>query len=367
MGFSRGDTETVAWLVEHHLLFSNTAFKRDIGDPKTVHDFLDVVQSLERLRLLLVLTVADIRAVGPRVWNGWKGQLMSDLYHEAAAELSAGRTRFDRGERVDLAKSALRTALANWSDEEKDAYVRRGYPSYWLSFDAEAHLRHANFIRDADKSEQAFSMNVRVDPSRSVTEVTVYCPAHHGLFAGIAGAMAVSGVNIVDARVCSTTDGMALDVFWIQDSAGNAVERPSHLKKLRTTIEETLTKDFKPAHALANQTSLPSRTKALTIVPRVLIDNNASATYTVVEVNARDKVGLLYEITRTLVNLRLSIGAARITTYGVRAVDVFYVKDMFGMKITNNEHMERIQKTLLDVLLGEDNTGTIHGPAASAA
>ena len=367
LGFSPEDTETVAWLVEHHLLFSNTAFKRDIGDPKTVHDFLEVVQSLERLRLLLVLTVADIRAVGPRVWNGWKGQLMSDLYHEAAAELSAGRTRFDRGERVDLAKSALRTALANWSDEEKEAYVRRGYPSYWLSFDTETHVRHANFIRDADGSEQAFSMNVRVDPSRSVTEVTVYCPAHHGLFSGIAGAMAVSGVNIVDARVCSTTDGMALDVFSIQDSAGNAVERPGHLKKLRTTMEETLTKDFKPAHALAKQTSLPSRTKVLTIAPRVLVDNNASATYTVVEVNARDKGGLLYEITRTLGNLRLSIGAARITTYGVRAVDVFYVKDMFGMKVTNDIHIERIQSTLIHVLTQLDKEEVGGETTASAA
>ena len=112
---------------------------------------------------------------------------------------------------------------------------------------------------------------------------------------------------------------------------------------------------------------MPSRTRVLTIAPRVLIDNNASATYTVVEVNARDKVGLLYEITKTLVTLRLSIGSARITTYGVRAVDVFYVKDMFGMKITNNEHIERIQKTLLDVLLREDDTGTMHGAAASAA
>ena len=179
--------------------------------------------------------------------------------------------------------------------------------------------------------------------------------------------MAVSGVKIVDARVCSTTDGMALDVFWIQDSAGNAVERPAHLKKLRTTMEETLTKDFKPAHALAKQTSLPSRTKVLTIAPRVLIDNNASATYTVVEVNARDKVGLLYEITRTLVSLRLSIGAARITTYGVRAVDIFYVKDMFGMKVTDDIHIERIQSTVINVLTQLDKEAIVGETTASAA
>ncbi len=367
LGLSAEETETVAWLVEHHLLFSNTAFKRDIGDPRTVQHFLEVVQSLERLRLLFVLTVADIRAVGPKVWNGWKGQLMSDLYHEAAAVLSAGRTRFDRPQRVEAAKESLRVELDDWPDQEKEYHLGRGYPSYWLSFETGAHVRHAIFMRGADKAKKNFSIDIRVDKSRSVTEVIVYCPVHHGLFAGIAGAIAVMGANIVDARVSSTTDGMALDVFWIQDSRGSAFSRNKHLDKLRIIIEETLTKDFKPTDVLAQRTSLPSRTKVLTIAPRVLIDNNASATYTVVEVNARDKVGLLYEITKTLVTLRLSIGSARITTYGVRAVDVFYVKDMFGMKITNNEHIERIQKTLLDVLLREDDTGTMHGAAASAA
>ena len=350
LGLSGGDTETVAWLVEHHLLLSNTAFKRDIGDPQTVQDFVAVIQSLERLRLLLVLTVADIRAVGPRVWNGWKGQLIQDLYNEAAAELSAGRTRMDRSERVDAAKQALRAKLTDWAEESKESHVGRGYPSYWLSFNTEAHARHANFIRHADEEQRAFAFDAQVDRFRAATEITIYCPAHHGLFAGITGAMAASGANIVDARVSSTTDGMALDVFWIQDTAGGAYERAEHLERLAVTIENTLTRDFKPGLALAERNMLPSRTEVFTVAPRVLVDNNASATYTVVEVNGRDRVGLLYDITRTLTELRLSIGAARITTYGVRAVDVFYVKDMFGMKIMDDGHVMRIRKSILEIL-----------------
>ena len=356
LSLSGEDTETVAWLVEHHLLLSNTAFKRDIGDPRTVQNFVEVVQSLERLRLLLVLTVADIRAVGPRVWNGWKGQLIKDLYNEAAADLSAGRTRLDRKERVESAKNALRTTLTDWTEDDKETHVARGYPSYWLSFDADSHVRHANLIRCADDEKRTFAFDARVDEFRAVTEVTIYCPAHHGLFAGIAGAMAVSGANIVDARVSSTTDGMALDVFWIQDASGGPYERPEHLKRLATTIEETLTRDYKPAQVLAERTILPTRTKVFTVAPRVLVDNNASATYTVVEVNARDRVGLLYDITRTLGELRLSVGSARITTYGVRAVDVFYVKDMFGMKIMDEAHIERIQKVVLTSLAASSKT-----------
>lgn len=367
LGLSFEDTETVAWLVEHHLLFSNTAFKRDIGDPRTVQDFVEVVQSLERLRLLLVLTVADIRAVGPRVWNGWKGQLMRDLYDEAAAELSAGRTRLDRKERVKAAKDALRAALTDWPEDKKETHVGRGYPSYWLSFDTDSHARHANFIRYADEEQRTFAFDARVDHFRAVTEITIYCPDHHGLFAGIAGAMAVSGANIVDARVSSTTDGMALDVFWIQDAAGGSYERPEHLERLATTIEKTLTRDFKPARALAELTLLPTRTNVFTVAPRVLVDNNASATYTVVEVNARDRAGLLYDITRTLGELRLSVGSARITTYGVRAVDVFYVKDMFGMKIMEDIHITQIQKMLLNILAEPNQLPSNPETAATAA
>ena len=359
LGLSREDTETVAWLVEHHLLLSNTAFKRDIGDPRTVSEFVRVVQSLERLRLLLVLTVADIRAVGPKVWSGWKAQLIEGLYEEAAAELSAGRTRLDRQDRVELARERLRASLKDWSADEIARHLSRGYPSYWLSFATEVHTRHAKFIRDADNNGEQFAFNSLVDPVRSVTEVTIYCPDHHGLFSGIAGAMAASGAVIADARVFSTVDGMALDVFWIQSSNGQPYEK---LSKLSDMIEETIRNDFKPRRLTENKSSLRDRTSVFAVAPRVLVDNGASATYTVIEVNARDRVGLLYDITRTLRKLRLSIGSARITTYGVRAVDIFYVKDMFGMKVVGGEHIKKIRDTLLEILLPNEPTVSDGGP-----
>ena len=359
-GLNHEDTETVSWLVANHLLLSSTAFKRDIGDPRTVSDFVREVQSLERLRLLLVLTVADIRAVGPKVWNGWKAQLIEGLYSEAAAELSAGRTRLDRSERVAAAQETLCGNLSDWNPNEVAEYLKRGYPSYWLSFDTEIHTRHAKFIKEADGHGKQFALDSLVDPLRSATEVTIYCPDHHGLFSGIAGAMAASGATIADARVFSTTDGMALDVFWIHDVDGRPYEQVS---KLSHTIEETLRNDFKPQAVIESKGALRDRTRVFSVAPRVLVDNNASSTYTVIEVNARDRGGLLYDVTRTLRKLRLSIGSARITTYGVRAVDIFYVKDMFGMKVVGDEHIKKIRDTLLEVLIPEKVGGEKQGRA----
>ena len=347
LGLKREETETVSWLVAHHLLFSNTAFKRDIGDPQTVTDFIAVVQSPERLRLLLVLTVADIRAVGPKVWNGWKGQLLRDLYREAEAAISGDDRAAAQSARVAGAKARLRDKLGEWSDAEFDEFVARTYPSYWLSFDIDTQARHAGVIRRAERDSAPLTIETRIDPFRSVTELTLYAPDHHGLFSGIAGAMAVCGASIADARIFTTTDGMAVDTFWIQTADGKPFDRADRLAKLARTIEDTLARDFKPDKAIAERAALPSRTAVFKVAPRVLIDNNASATHTVIEVNARDRPGLLYDITRTLADLRLSVTTARISTFGERTVDVFYVKDMFGMQITQDAKLDQIKKELL--------------------
>jgi [protein-PII] uridylyltransferase len=360
LGFRAEETETVAWLVEHHLLCSSTAFKRDISDPKTVADFVEIVRSPQRLRLLLVLTVADIRAVGPSVWNGWKGQLLRGLFYRAEELMTGGDTLAHQGQRVAAAQAALREALAGWPEDEVEAFIARGYPSYWLNFNTEVHARHAEMIRTADRDKRSLAVETRVHPFRSVTEVTIYAPDHPGLFVGITGAMTVCDASIVDARIFTTKDGMALDTLWIQAGDGGPYERPKRLEKLLATIEMTLSRDYKPALTLEERerARLPSRTEVFKVQPRVLIDNRASATRTVIEVNARDRRGLLFDICRALSVLRLSIGSARINTYGEVAVDVFYVKDVFGMKIGNEVRLEAIRAHLLEaVRAGEAEVG----------
>jgi len=357
LSFTVEETETVAWLVRWHLLMSHVAFSRDIDDPKTIADFVAEVQSLERLRLLLVLTVADIRAVGPNVWNGWKAALLRELYHRAIEVMSGGLTVEGRDVRVATAQAAARRLLPEFSEQEFAAFAARGYPFYWLSFDPETHARHARLMREAEATGAPLTVEKRVDPHRSVTEITLYTADHAGLFSRIAGALAISGANIVDARIMTMSNGMALDTFWVQDLAGRPFDRPDKLARLAVIFENVLTGDLKPHRELARPPAFPSRLQVFTVMPRVLVDNKASASHTVIEVNGRDRPGLLYEVTRELTRLNLQISSAKISTYGEKVVDVFYVKNLFGHKVEQPAKLTEIQKSL-EAVLAKDHHAT---------
>jgi [protein-PII] uridylyltransferase len=349
LGLTAEETETVEWLVRYHLLMSKTAFQRDMDDPQTVADFAALVQSVERLRLLLVLTVADIRAVGPKTWNGWKAQLLRDLYHRAEEQLSGGLIAEGREARANAATAALRAELTDWGADDIETHIARGTASYWLSFDTAALLRHARFVRTAEAREQELSLENRVDRWRAVTEVTIYTPDRHGLVSLLAGAIAAAGGNIVDARIFTFTNGMALDTFWVQDAEGGPFERPDRLARLSVIVEQTL--GGRPLPDLDQRLqAYKSRFDVFPVVPRVLIDNNASGTHTLIEVNGRDRPGLLYRLTSALTELKLQISSAKISTFGQRAVDVFYVKDLFGLKIAAEPRLKSIRARLLQAL-----------------
>jgi [protein-PII] uridylyltransferase len=350
LGLSDEETETVAWLVRHHLLMSSTAFKLDIADPQTIQNFVERVQSPERLKLLLVLTAADIRAVGPKVWNGWKAALLREVYHSALDVISGGLTAEARDSRIAAAQAAARALLPDFTGEEFATFTGRGYPFYWLSLDAETHTRHARLMREADASGAPLTVENRIDPARAVTEITLYTADHPGLFSRIAGALAVSGANIVDAKIMTMSNGMALDTLWVQDQDGGPFDRPDKLAKLAFVFENVLTGDLKPHIELERPPAFPSRTSVFTVSPRVLVDNQASRFHTVVEVNGRDRPGLLYELTRELTRLNLQVSSAKISTYGEKVVDVFYVKNLFGHKIEHPQKLAEIRTALSAVL-----------------
>jgi [protein-PII] uridylyltransferase len=350
LGLTSEETEQVAWLVRWHLLMSNTAFKRDIDDPKTIQDFVDQVQSPERLKLLLVLTVADIRAVGPKTWNGWKAALLRELYSRAVDVMSGGLVAEARDRRIAAAQDAARQLLPEFSAEDFANFVARGYPFYWLSFDAATHARHARLMREAEQRAAPLTVDKRVDSTRAVTEVTLYTADHPGLFSRMAGALALSGANIVDARIMTMANGMALDTFCVQDSSGGAFDRPDKLARLAVHFENVLSGRLKPHIELSRPAPFASRTDIFTVTPRVLIDNKASAAHTIIEVNGRDRPGLLFEVTRALTGINLQISSAKISTYGEKVVDVFYVKNIFGLKIEHEGKLKEIRDTLLAVL-----------------
>ncbi|HWI29142.1 MAG TPA: [protein-PII] uridylyltransferase [Stellaceae bacterium] len=344
------ETETVAWLVRFHLLMSNTAFKRDIDDPQTIRDFAARVQSPERLKLLLILTAADIRAVGPKVWNGWKATLLREVYHRTIEEMSGGIGTDSRDQRIAAAQKAVKELLPDFTAEEIEAFIAKGYPSYWLSFDAQTQARHARLTREAERSRAPLTVDTRVDARRAVTEVTLYTADHAGLFSRIAGALALAGANIVDAKILTLSNGMALDTFTVQDQSGGAFDRPDKLAKLAVLFENVLSGKVKPHLELAKPGAIQSRTRVFVVPPRVLIDNKASLTHTVIEVNGRDRAGLLFEVTRALTGLNLQISTAKISTYGEKVVDVFYVKDIFGHKIEHEKKLRDIRERLSEVM-----------------
>jgi [protein-PII] uridylyltransferase len=351
LGLTPGDTETVAWLVRNHLIMSDVAQKRDLADPKTIEDFVKLVQTPERLRLLLCLTVADIRSVGPGVFNGWKGQLLRDLYAAAEDRMLGGRIETSQSARVSAARDRLGARLNDWSEAERDKALARHYASYWLTLTADMHERQARFMREADARGDILALEARADPFRAVTEITVYTGDHPGLFSRLSGGFAVAGASIVDAKVFTTTDGMALDVFWVQDSEGSDFDL-SRVARLKDTLLKTLKGEIQP-RAQMDQRRVKSRDEAFAVAPQVIFDNEASNVCTVIEIVARDRGGLLHDLTRALYQAQLSIHSAVIATYGEQAVDVFYVKDLFGHKITHTGKAEAIERNLLTAISGD--------------
>jgi len=350
LGLTPEETETVSWLVLNHLLVSQTAFKRDIDDPKTILDLAEVVQSPERLRLLLVLTVCDMRAVGPKVWNGWKATLLRELYWRVAEVLAGGLSVPERDVRVARAREAAAAALEGRAPAEVERFLSLGYPGYWLSFDPDTHARHAALIREAECRDAPLTVRTEVLEERAVTEVTVHTADHPGLFSRIAGALAIAGASIVDARIHTMTNGMALDTFWVQDAAGGALDAPHRLARLSVVIEQALSGRMRITDEISRVKREPARLRAVTVPPRVVIDNHASNTHTVIEVNGRDRPGLLHDVTAAISGQGVQIASAHVTTYGVRAVDVFYVKDLFGLKVENERKLEGLRGAVLAAL-----------------
>ena len=287
------------------------------------------------------------------------------LYYAAEEAMAGGHGIAPRTDRLAHAHSALARGLADWDTDEIAAHIARCHPSYWLSLDDDAHVRIARIMRRADEDGTALAVDTRVDHARAITEVTVYATDHPGLFAPITGALALSGATIVDAKIHTTTDGMAIDVFSIQGADRRAFEGTARTERLRTNIDDALAGRIELGSRLAKRGPRRGRTGVFAVQPRVLIDNKASEGHTVIEVNGRDRAGFLYDVARTASHLGLGIASAHITTYGERAVDVFYVKDGFGAKIVNEAKLDAIRTELLKAI-GGNGGSTAPRPARSA-
>jgi [protein-PII] uridylyltransferase len=351
LGLSSDETETTAWLIRHHLLMSETAQMRDLNDFKTILDFTAIVQSPERLKLLLILTVADIRAVGPGVWNGWKGQLLRTLYAEAEPVLTGGHTSVTRKSRVEEAQRLFLSKLGDVGDAQRDVILHRHYDAYWLNVPLDQQLRHEELIARA--APRDVTTDVKSDAFAAVTEITIYAPDHPRLLATITGACAAANANIIGAQIFTTTDGMALDTILLQREFGNEDDEKRRALRVADTITKALRGQLRLKDAMAQARKPEYRANAFQVEPRVIIDNTSSNKHTVVEINGLDRVGLLHHLTDALFQLNLNIASAHITTFGEKVIDVFYVTDLTGAKIENELRHRKIRHALLAVLAPE--------------
>jgi [protein-PII] uridylyltransferase len=358
LGFDESRTELVAWLVEHHLTMSMTAQSRDLSDRKTILDFAAVVQSLERMKMLLVLTVADIRAVGPGVWNGWKGQLLRTLYYEAEPILTGGHSQVAREHRVAEAKAELAAALTDWPEAERAAYLDRHYEAYWLRVDLPHKIAHARLIRAADAEKRTLATSVTTLAFEAVTEITIFAPDHPRLLSVIAGACTVAGANIVGAQIFTTASGEALDTISISREFADEADEQRRAKRVTDLIEQVLSGAVRLPEIVASKTTQKkSRLKAFALPTTVEIDNSWSNRFTVIEVSGLDRPGLLYDLTRAISDLSLNIASAHIVTFGERAVDAFYVTDLLGHKIASPAREAAIRRRLLLAFDGSEARG----------
>ncbi len=354
-GLSQAETETVAWLVEHHLLMSMTAQSRDLSDPKTIERFAGVVQSLERLRLLTILTVADITAVGPGVWTAWKGTLIRTLYDETEVRLSGGHSEIARTDRVRMIQIALREKLPDWSAEEFDAYAARHNQAYWLKVEGVRQFKDANFIRGVAADGRTSATAVETDPVRGVTEITVYSPDHPRLLAIITGACAAAGGNIVDAQIFTTSDGFALDSIYVSRAFDRDEDEMRRGRRIVAAIERALKGEIRIADLVADKHPpvASARAKTFLVPPDMAIDNALSSRETVIEVTGLDRPGLLYELTTAFSRLSLNITSAHVATFGERAVDVFYVTDLIGTRVTQPDRLAAIRAAVMEIFAGD--------------
>ena len=356
-GLTGAETDRVAWLIEQHLVMSNTAQSRDISDPKTIRDFAAIVQGPERLKLLLLLTVADIRAVGPGTWNGWKGQLLRSLYYETEPVIAGGHATVSHRDRIAHAQDELRRQLTDWPAADVDRFIARHYDDYWLKTESKRVAEHARFLKQSEDDGKSLATQFHTDAFVQVTELTVLAPNHPRLLAIFAGACAAAGANIVGAHVSTTRDGLALDTFLLQREFPEENDEKRRAQRIGQTIEKLLKGEVWFDTLLAKRREIKGRAKAFSVEPEVVIDNTTSEKLTMLEVSGLDRPGLLHDLTSAISDLNLDIGSAHITTFGEKAVDVFYVTDLTGKKLSSEQRQKAVRARLVQVLASpEDKT-----------
>ena len=350
LGLTDAEAAEVAWLVGHHLEMSETAQKRDISDPLTLASFAQLCETEERLRFLYILTVADIKAVGPGVWNAWKGQLLAELYESTLRLLQGAGTgeqeaEADRAEQAADRKWAVEQAIGELPD------VLKGMgEDYWAGFETEELVWHGRVLQEESTGASVIKARHRED--MSAVAVLVSCDDRPGLFADLTAAMAAHGANIVSAQVFTGTEGHVVDVFVLQDQRGEtfAAGHPHRLGALERDLHRVASGDPVEIDLPDRDPAVGRREAAFIVEPSVAFETGESADYTVIDITGRDRPGLLHRLVREISDAGLIVGSAHVGSYGEKVADAFYVQTANGDMHVDDATKSALKERLLAVL-----------------
>lgn len=350
LNMEKEQIELVEFLVLKHLILANTAQYRDIYDDKLVIDFSKVVGYKERLKNLYLLTFADVRAVGPEVWTEWKGSLFNELYSKSLSMLNRGSFEpMDSSERVKAKKEEV-VQINPENKAEIDLYFKMLPARYFLSVEAETIARHMDII-EKRKTEETV-IDIRHNKKQKFTELTVATADIFSLFSNITGVLAANNINILDAKINTLKDGVALDILRLNDLNGGIISDERKLSKIKKDLTDIITGKVVKVSSLVekNTPSMLIDQTIPSIKPGIIIDNESSDDYTIIDMRSEDRIGLLYSIADKIVELGLTTHIAKISTKGAEAADIFYVTDIFGQKIYYDEKLKSIVNSLYNTI-----------------
>jgi [protein-PII] uridylyltransferase len=357
LGLSDERAERVLFVVQHHLLMSHLAQSRDLSDPKLILELAQVCGDRTNLRNLYLATFADIRASSVDGWTDWKGSLLRELYERTAEMLETGAERPDQAvalleARVERRRESAREELTRLGVGETkiESFFAQLPRRYFLSHTPRQIARHAQLVL-------RFGDGVRVVTSHQAmkggfTEFIVCTRDMHGLYSKVAGVMAACGINILGSHVYTTRGGLDLEIYRAHTPRGGPEEQAMLWEEVEELLDSVLAGAVEVGD-LVRRRRRPvglARPRASRKPPRVLVSNTESEFYTLVDVIADDRLGLLYDVTRTIGEQGFEIYISKAATIKDQVTDAFYLKDGDGKKIKDSSVLNRLREALLETL-----------------
>lgn len=346
MGISGDDRRRVLFLVEHHLLMSTLSQRRELGDRNVIAEFVRTVVDRENLSLLYLLTYADMTAVGPAVWTPWKATLLQELFLRTLEYFDRPEGPADEETRLSVVSARfVENASSRFAPEMIKDFLATMPRHYLLTTAPARMLEHLSWVQRLPSEQLVIRYEHLAD--RGCTELSVCAYDAYGMFYRTAGTISAQGLNIVRAKVYTGRNGIMIDTFEVTGSDGSLIVHPEVWETVSAELQEALTAGRRPPEG---RISAYARPRPGHVPIDISFDNSTSASLTIIDIVARDQVGLLYRITKTLYDLNLDIASAKITTEGIQAADSFYVSDLFGSKITDPDRLHKIRAALQHAL-----------------